>query len=310
MSPPRRVLVTGAGGFIGSHVVRHLVGSGREVTAVVRPGDTLARLHDVVGRVSVVPCDLADPSALRPTLASWRPDAAIHLAWFSDAAKRLTGAENVPALVASLGLLDELILAGCPRVVMAGTCAEYDTDAGYLREEGPTRPQTLYAASKVALSLVGAQIAATAGVDLVWARIFYVYGPHEDERRLVPALMGALARGQRFPATAGEQVRDYLHVADVAAALSALSEPGPAGIVNVCSGVPVTMRQVMEMVGEIVGGGELIDFGAVPYRGWDPPFICGDNRRLRAQTGWRPHYPTLRAGLLQTAAWWATRRDA
>jgi nucleoside-diphosphate-sugar epimerase len=310
VSEPRRVLVTGAAGFIGSHVVRELLDANCDVAIVVRPGNPLLRLSDVADRLTVVACDLADAATLRATLAAWRPDACIHLAWYAEPGKYLTAPDNVPALMASLALLDELIHAGCGSVVMTGTCAEYDTDVGYLREGGPTRPLTLYAASKLSLCLMAEQIASAAGIDLAWARLFYLYGPHEDERRLVPALIGALSRGEEFPATAGAQVRDYLHVEDVATALVALARRRVSGTVNVSSGVPVTMRQVMETIGEIAGGGELIRFGAVAYRDWDPPFICGDNRRLRETTDWQPRYPTLRAGLCQTVDWWKARQAA
>lgn len=307
VSAPQRVLVTGAAGFIGAHVVRVLLDAGREVAVVVRPGNPLARLRDVADRLTVLPGDLAEPAALRPALVAWRPDACIHLAWYAEPGKYLTAPENVPALVAGLGLLDELIRVGCGQVVMVGTCAEYDTDVGYLREEGPTRPLTLYAASKLSLSLLAGQIAAAAGIELAWARLFYLHGPGEDERRLVPALIGALSRGEEFPASAGTQVRDYLHVEDVASALWGLAERRVGGTVNVCSGVPVTMRQVMETVGDIVGGADRIRFGALPERAWDPPFICGDNRRLRAATEWRPRHATLRAGLTETVGWWKAR---
>jgi nucleoside-diphosphate-sugar epimerase len=306
MSPPQRVLVTGAAGFIGSHVVRVLLDADRDVGIIVRPGNPMPRLRDVADRLTVMPCELADPTTLRASLAEWRPDACIHLAWYAEPGKYLTAPENVPALMASLTLLDELIRVGCGQIVMTGTCAEYDTDVGYLREGGPTRPLTLYAASKLSLSLMAEQIAVAAGISVAWARLFYLYGPHEDERRLVPALIRALTRGEAFPATAGEQVRDYLHVADMASALWVLAEQRVNGTVNVCSGVPVTMRQVMETIGELVGRGDLIQFGAVPYREWDPPFICGDNRRLREQGCWIPRFPTLHSGLEQTIAWWQT----
>lgn len=306
MSAPQRVLVTGATGFIGSHVARVLLAADRDVAAVVRPGSSLWRLEDVVDRLEVFPCDLADATSLRAELERWRPEACIHLAWYAEPGKYLTARENIPALEASLGLLDELIRADCGQVVMTGTCAEYDTDLGYLREDGPVRPATLYAATKLSLNLIASQVAASAGISFVWARLFYLYGPYEDERRLIPALIRALLRGQSFPATAGEQVRDYLHVADMAAALWTLAEQRVSGTVNVCSGVPVTMRQLMEAVAETTGNDHLIQFGAIPYRDWDPRFICGDNSRLHA-TGWRPRYATLRAGLDQTTKWWRER---
>jgi nucleoside-diphosphate-sugar epimerase len=145
-------------------------------------------------------------------------------------------------------------------------------------------------------------MAAAAGVAFSWARLFYLYGPMEDKRRLVPSVINALQHGENFPATAGEQVRDYLHVEDVALALWTLTREKHSSVFNIASGVPVTMRQLMETAGNIIGHGELIQFGALPYRHWEPMFICGDNRKLKA-IGWQPRY-SLVEGLVQTADWW------
>lgn len=299
-----KVFLTGASGFVGSHVARTLLTRGCEVAVLARPANPLWRLRGVADQLTLLRGELSDIAAWRQTLSDWRPEACIHLAWYAEPNKYLTSPENIPALTSSLTLLDELIKAGCRQVVMAGTCAEYDTDAGFLREGGPTRPTTIYAAAKLSLSLIGQQVALAAGVRFAWARLFYLYGPYEDERRAVPALIRALLRGDSFSATKGEQVRDYLHVEDVASALCALTERGVSGIVNIASGVPVTMRQVMETVGEITGRPGLIRFGELPYRDWEPRFICGDSRRLRSETGWEPQYPTLRSGLSQTMEWW------
>ena len=122
---------------------------------------------------------------------------------------------------------------------MTGTCAEYDTDIGYLREDSPTKPSTLYAASKLSLSILGQQLAKDAGIRFAWARIFYLYGDNENPRRMVPALINALLHGDIFSASTGEQVRDYLHVNDVASALWFIVEHQLNGIYNVSSGEPV-----------------------------------------------------------------------
>lgn len=297
-----RVLLTGASGFIGSQVTRALLAAGCEVAALVMPGDTLWRLRDVAERLVLLEGTLYDIAALRPALADWRPEACIHLAWYAEPGKYLHSPENVPALTASLSLLEEMIRLECTQFVAAGTCAEYDTDAGWLREEGPTRPTTIYAASKLSFCLIGQQMAAASGINFAWGRIFYLYGPDEDPRRVVPAVIRALLRGESFPATLGEQVRDYLHVEDVASAFWALTERRASGVFNIASGAPVTMRQLMETVGDILGQTRLIQFGATPYRDWDPPFICGDNKRLRS-TGWSPRH-TLKQGLTATADWW------
>jgi UDP-glucuronate decarboxylase len=301
-----RVFLTGAAGFIGAHVTRVLLAAGCEVAALIRPATSLHRLHDVSDQLSVFHGDMGNTTALRSALEEWQPAACIHLAWYAEPGKYLHAPENVDALNASLVLLRELIRVDCRQIVMVGTCAEYDTDQGFLREGGPTRPSTVYAASKLALGLIGQQLAASAGTNFAWARQFYLYGPYEDERRAIPALTRALLDGTPFPATGGEQVRDYLHVEDVAKALWTLVEQRANGIFNISSGAPVTMRQLMELIGEVAGQAQLIQFGALPYRDWEPMFICGDNQRLRS-LGWLPQY-TLKQGLKQTVEWWREQR--
>jgi len=298
-----RILVTGAAGFVGGHVVRSLLGSGHEVGALLRLTSRADRLAGLEGPLSYIRSGLDDDAVLRAEIARWEPDACIHLAWYAEPGKYLAATENLSCLSDSLRLLEAVAAAGCRHVVMAGTCAEYDADRGYLREDGPLKPGTLYASTKLALCHTAAARAAQLGVGLSWARLFYLYGPQEDPRRLVPSVITSLLREIPFDASAGSQVRDYLHVADVAAALCALAQGGAGGVFNVCSGEPVSVRHLLSTLGAIMGRNELIRFGALPARGWDPAFICGDNGRLRQATGWLPRH-RFEEGLAETVAWW------
>jgi len=287
---------------VGSQVARLALADGYEVAGLVLPGDPMRRLQSVRNQLRLLEGDLANVATFRSWLHELRPDVCIHCAWYAEPGKYLNAPENIQCLTQSLALLHELIAVGCRQVIMVGSCAEYDTEAGFLHEDGVTRPVTLYAATKLALGLVGQQLARRTDTNFAWARLFYLYGPEEDERRLIPALIKALLDGQSFPATRGEQVRDYLHVADVAKGLLTLADRKATGIYNIASGLPVTVRQLMEIVGELLGRPDLIQFGEVPYRDWEPPFICGDSRRLRA-LGWTPRH-TLRDGLGHTINWW------
>ena len=298
-----RVFLTGATGFIGSHVARQLLQDGHTIAALVSPHNPLDHIKDIADQLTILEGRLADLSKLHSTLTQFKPEACIHLAWYAEPGKYLQSPLNAALLSDSLSLLEAMIEIKCKQVVMVGTCAEYDTDMGYLREDNPTRPETIYAASKLSLNLVGQQMAARAGINFAWARLFYLYGPHEDERRLVAALIHALGQGEAFQATAGEQVRDYLHVEDVAGALIALATQSSNGIFNISSGLPLSIRHLMETIADLMQRPGLIQFGALPYREWDPMFICGDNRKLR-ELGWSPRY-TLRNGLQHTIDWWA-----
>ena len=136
----------------------------------------------------------------------------------------------------------------------------------------PVLPGTPYARAKSAFYLAARDIAAQAGMDLAWARLFFLYGPWEHPARIVPSAVLACLQGRPFPATSGEQVRDYLHVADAAAALWAIAASDAVGPVNVCSGEGVTLRSVLDTVEVATGGRGLIRYGEIPY---GPASGCG-----------------------------------
>jgi nucleoside-diphosphate-sugar epimerase len=300
-----KVFVTGAPGFIGSHVVRRLLLNGHTVHAAVRPSTSLARLADVAESIEWMHCDLTDSDRLRTLVLRVRPDACTHLAWYAEPGQYLRSTENLRMLVAGIELARTLADSGCSRLLATGTCFEYDTEQGYLSESTPTRPVTLYAATKLALHLALDRFSHTVGMPVVWARIFYLYGPQEDERRLVPTVIRTLAQGRQAELTSGEQVRDYLHVADVASAITTLLETDAVGAVNVGSGQPVTVRHVAEVIGRTIGRTDLLAFGARAADPDDPPFICANSRQLRESTSWTPAY-TLERGIQDTVAWWRT----
>jgi nucleoside-diphosphate-sugar epimerase len=280
-----KVLVTGATGFIGSHVARALLQGGHEVHAVVRPASDRRRIADIeraltvhIGEMDHVPVD---------------PDVLIHLAWYAVPGRYLAAPENRECLAASLRLLRR---AAC-RVVCAGTCFEFDTSLGRLSEDSPTKPTSLYAESKDALrrELVERH-------DAVWVRFFYQYGPWEDERRLVPSIMRALQRGEPAELSPGEQRRDFLHVEDVAAAVVAIATSGLTGPVNVGSGEAPSVKEIALTIASLAGRPELLRFGVIPHAPGEPMLILADNARLRS-TGWARRY-SLEQGLRQTLDWW------
>lgn len=301
-----RVLLTGASGFVGSAVARQLAERGHEVHALLRPGSDGGRLGATPGALSVHRGDLADDAAVRAAIAAARPDACVHAAWFVEPGAWAKSRENLAMSERSQRLALGLLDAGCPRLIGLGTGAEYDSDQGWLSESSRLGPRSLYGACKLGLGQSLLQLGAATGMQVAWARLFYLYGPAEDPRRLVASVARSLLRGEAARCSEGRQVRDFLDVDDVASALVALAESSLVGAINVASGVPVTVRAVAERLGALAGRPDLLHFGAVAAPPDDPPFVVANVQRLTCELGWAPRY-SLDAGLGRALEWWRGR---
>ncbi|MEY2513163.1 MAG: hypothetical protein QOJ89_521, partial [bacterium] len=234
----------------------------------------------------------------------------LHLAWYADHGSFWEAPENADWSRATHALLDEFAGMGGCRAVLAGSCAEYDWGAPQpLREDAPLVPATYYGRCKHATRELAEELGRARGVDVAWGRIFFLYGPGEDGRRLVASVARALVGGERAATTAGTQLRDFLHVDDVAGAFAALVAGDVRGAVNVASGTGVAVRRIVETLAAAAGREDLLDIGALPERAGDPPAIVADVGRLRDEVGFVPAVDLAR-GLEQTVAWWRERRRA
>jgi nucleoside-diphosphate-sugar epimerase len=300
-----RVLITGAVGFVGLPLTR--LAAGRcEVVALVSSGTNVSELEYVAPNVAIIRGDLGDDEVIE-RLAQTKPDACIHAAWYANAADYLDSPRNVDSLNATLRLALRLGASGCRRFVGVGTCFEYDTSGDApLSENSPLEPGRLYSACKVGAWHAVRQIGRLTRMATAWARLFYLYGPREDSRRFVPSVVRALLEGREAAVSPGGQVRDFLHVDDVASALWAVAASTADGAVNVGSGEPVTVADMARALGSITGQRDLVKLGGLPYRPGDPMFVCADARRLRAECGWAPRL-SLEAGLRDAVEWWRER---
>jgi len=291
-----RILLTGATGFIGAHVARALVARGIEVHGMTLPGAPRDRVAEIAAQMELREGDLSDAAWVHDAIRSIKPEAAIHLAWYAEPRSYLRAVpQNMASLRGGVNLFEALADAGtCRRIVLGGTCLEN------LSAPGPT----VYASAKAAqhsLALGFADRSMTAAC----AHIHYLYGPWEDERRVIPAVVRSLLHGDQIDVTDGRQSRDYLHVADVAEALCRVVESDLVGRVDICTGTPVRLRDVFDEIARATGRAELLRIGArveSESTGWP---ATGDPTALLT-TGWQPHY-NLQQGIRETTAWWSIR---
>ena len=294
----KRALLTGATGFLGRQAIAPLRARGFEVHAISRQGGESGP------EVTWHAADLLSGPARAGLIETVRPTHLLHFGWYVEHGEFWSSPRNLDWVAASLSLLRLFTEAGGRRVVMAGTCAEYSWDHSLLSEhQTPLEPATLYGSSKHALGLILSAFAPQAGISAAWGRVFLTYGPHEAPGRLVASVIRSLLDNKTAPCSHGRQIRDFLYVKDLADAFVALLDSTVEGPVNVASGRSVTLREVVEIIGQQIGRPELIELGAVPASPDDPAELSADISRLRDEVGWSPEH-SLEAGLAETIEWW------
>jgi nucleoside-diphosphate-sugar epimerase len=297
MIKTQRVLVTGSSGFIGRYIVPILVAAGYEVH-----GAGKKELQNPVPSVVYHQANLLDFAESRALVKHVRPQFLIHLAWNATPGKFWTTLENLDWVAASLVLTRAFAEHGGSRAVYAGTCAEYDWSRPVLDEaRTPLHPQTIYGASKDALQKLLSVSSDALGISIAWGRIFFLYGPGEAKGRLIPDVIDALVRGEPALCSSGSQLRDFMHVEDVALALVAILESKAVGPINIASGDCRALRDIVMQIAVNLDRPDLVRFGARPIQPGEPPELRASTRILNEEVGFRPRR-SLESGIAEVCA--------
>jgi nucleoside-diphosphate-sugar epimerase len=295
-------LVTGATGFVGSACLRVLCSRQGDLHACARE-----RPSDLPSSVTFHAIDLLDSAQAVALVESVRPSRLLHLAWIATPGSYWDSPENEEWAEQSQRLLEAFADQGGTRVVVAGTCAEYDWTAHppYREVESPTGPTSAYGRAKDDLRRWAELYAIAREVSLTWARLFFIYGPHEHPSRLIPSVASALLEGRPAEIATGDDIRDYLHVEDASSALVALLDSELPGVVNVASGDGVTVWSIAMRIANAIGRPDLLtrSGGSSMPRVTE---VVANTARLQHGVGWKPAIE-LDDGLRDTVAWWRNR---
>lgn len=292
-------MVTGAGGFLGSACLKQLAQTENEIYAI-----DLHRPASVGDSVQWCDVDLQDKVQVDRLFNEIQPDKLLHLAWGMNRVEggsfSYASESHLSWIEAGLNIAKAFESAGGRRMVVSGTCFEYDHN-GEVCKEGitPLLPQDNYGKSKHELQSKLHTFCEDTSLSYAWGRVFLLYGPNENPNRLIPHVIRSILSGQPVKTTHGNQVRDYLFVDDVASALVALLGSTLAGPVNICSGEPTRLKDIIKYIAKVLEGENLLDIGAIEAPAHEIGYLIGDNSLLVENTEWKPKYD-LNTGLERT----------
>lgn len=291
----KRVLVTGATGFVGRHMLAPLVARGYDVHAVARKAGEATNVtwHEA---------DLLKHAEVTALAEKVKATHLLHSAWYAVHGKYWTAQENAFWVSASLDLLRAFAEHGGQRVLMLGSCAEYDwtlSDDAPWKADRPCIPGTPYGAAKHATSQMLFSFAKRHGLSAAWGRLFLLFGEDEHPERLVSSICLSLLKGDAARCASGKPVRDFMDSRDAGERGAALLDSNAGGAVNLSSGHGVAIADVARYLGKAAGRPELVALGAFPDRPNDPPFMVGDSTPLPALAE-----PLLWQRLEETYNWW------
>jgi nucleoside-diphosphate-sugar epimerase len=293
----KKIVLTGASGFVGRQCLSPLVRHGYEIHAVQHqhraPDIAQVQWHQV---------DLLDADEVSRFLKRIQPTHLLHCAWYAVPGKYWEAVENYRWVEASQHLFRSFVKLGGQRAVGVGSCAEYDWSfTRCLEYSTPLNPATTYGTCKVQVGTFLEELGNKTGVTTAWGRLFFLYGPHERPERFVPSIINPILRGERARCSHGEHVRDYIYVKDAADALASLLASSVSGPVNIASGKAVALKQIAKTIGAKLGRPDLLTFAETESTGARE--IAAETARLNREVGWSPKY-NLDLGLEETIGWW------
>lgn len=278
----KKVLLTGSTGLIGKYAIQPLLDAGFEVFAV----STKCKEEK---NITCIQANLLDFSDIESVFEQVKPNYLLHFAWDTTPGCYLESDLNYKWVESSLKMLDEFKNHGGKRAVFAGTCFEYEFQNSLLKEDGKLNPTYIYSKCKNELNQAATKYCKENDISFGWGRIFYVYGEGEHEKRLVPVVIKTLKEGKEFSTSAGELARDYMFAGDIAGAFVKFLDSNVEGVVNICTGKPTKIKEIVSIIAEKLGKEHLVKFENADSN--QPPIIAGDNLRLLNEVGYRFKFP-------------------
>lgn len=297
-----KVLITGAGGFIGRHIVEAALKNLHWEIHVIVSGK---HLHSFPPVVHVHTADLSDLFACECAMREIMPDSMLHLAWGLADHDFLQSDSNLEWLEISLRLLRTFQKYGGRRFVFSGSSAEYGYSQSVCAEAGAAIPTDLYGICKLGFTKLGAAFCERHHIQFACIRYFSVYGPGEGHLlHAIPVAIDQMLRGRQFICKAPNNVWDYVYIDDATEATVKVMQSDFCGVVNV-GGTAITMRELFAIIAGLIGDQDLLEFENERMPG---KRLTADTSVLRKKIGFA-NQTDIRTGLARTVEWWRTRKE-
>jgi dTDP-6-deoxy-L-talose 4-dehydrogenase (NAD+) len=269
------VLLTGATGFVGRHILKQLERRGiKTVIPVRREWQYRIEIDETLTRVFETTDLFAEPYEWWCEVLKG-VDMVIHSAWCAEPGSYLTSEKNLDCLGMTMQLAKVSFFQGVTRFVGLGSCIEYEMSDERLDIDHPLNPTTPYSGAKVAAFHALQQWFQHTDVSFLWCRLFHLYGAGEHPKRLFPAIHKSLNLGEKIDLTSGTQIRDFLPVEDAARLILEGAFSTYSGPANICSGKGRSVRELAEQIADQYQRRDLLNFGARNENLLDPPMIVG-----------------------------------
>lgn len=308
----KRVLVTGAAGFVGAALARRLLEDGHDVHVILKAGSAGWRLADILAELRGHHADLTDEGAVRALVSSIRPEVIYHLATHG-AYPFQTNADGIiqTNVLGTWNLLKASARVEYEVFVNTGSSSEYGFKDYAMRETDLLEPNSYYAVAKCAQTLLCQHVAKTEQRPIATLRLFSVYGPFEEPSRLIPTLIRSCLDGRDLALVEPDTARDFVYVDDVVDAYLRIDGLAKLSgeILNIGSGVQSTLARVVDVILRETAAEVACHWGSMPARVWDAKTWVADCTKSSRLLGWRPS-TSLREGLERTVAWMRRQRDA
>ncbi|HMP52059.1 MAG TPA: NAD(P)-dependent oxidoreductase [Candidatus Melainabacteria bacterium] len=301
-----KVLITGASGFVGANLARRMLKDGHQVSIILREESQSWRLDDISNELDVIKLNLLDFEQVLKSASEKKFELIFHLAvcgaysWQTD----WTQIVNTN-LTSTINLVEACAKVGFECFVNTGSSSEYGFYDHAPKEEEPVEPNSYYAITKAAATMTCRFVAARDKLRIPTLRLYSVFGPYEDPRRLMPTLINRGRQGELPPLVDPSIARDYIYVDDVVEAfLKAVQakDQEPGAVYNVGTGIQTSMKEIVEIAREVLTIEAEPSWGSMENRVWDSSVWVADNEKIRKELSWEPEY-SLKEGFRSFSNW-------